>query len=382
MEAIKKNRLALGAFFFIYGFNFATWTSRIPTIKEVFNLNDAQLGSILMIMPVSSITGLAVSGWMVSKFENRIPIVASTIILTLSLLFIASQHSVIMLVVGIGLFAFFMRILNISANTQSLYVQKFFNKNIVGSFHGLWSLGGVCGVLFSTLMVKNEIALFEHFITVSIVTIVMALLGYRFLIQNDKSVSGNKLIFGKPDKYIMMLGIMVFLAAISEGGMFDWSGVYFKDVLKSDVFTYGYLIFMSCMALSRFLSDYFLEIIGIRRTYFLSGAFVFLGTLISVLFPSFYVVLVGFCLIGFGTAAIFPLTFSMAGKSTKYSPGMAISIVATYSTIGFLIGPPLIGYLSYMFSLRYAFLLLSLMGFLMIPVSKLFFDFQDKQNDS
>ncbi|MCB0427504.1 MAG: MFS transporter [Mangrovimonas sp.] len=382
MEAIKKNRLALGAFFFIYGFNFATWTSRIPTIKEVFNLNDAQLGSILMIMPVSSITGLAVSGWMVSKFENRIPIVASTIILTLSLLFIASQHSVIMLVVGIGLFAFFMRILNISANTQSLYVQKFFNKNIVGSFHGLWSLGGVCGVLFSTLMVKNGIGLFEHFITVSIVTIVMALLGYRFLIQNDKSVSGNKLIFGKPDKYIMMLGIMVFLAAISEGGMFDWSGVYFKDVLKSDVFTYGYLIFMSCMALSRFLSDYFLEIIGIRRTYFLSGAFVFLGTLISVLFPSFYVVLVGFCLIGFGTAAIFPLTFSMAGKSTKYSPGMAISIVATYSTIGFLIGPPLIGYLSYMFSLRYAFLLLSLMGFLMIPVSKLFFDFQDKQNDS
>ena len=382
MEAIKKNRLALGAFFFIYGFNFATWTSRIPTIKEVFNLNDAQLGSILMIMPVSSITGLAVSGWMVSKFENRIPIVASTIILTLSLLFIASQHSVIMLVVGIGLFAFFMRMLNISANTQSLYVQKFFNKNIVGSFHGLWSLGGVCGVLFSTLMVKNEIGLFEHFITVSIVTIVMALLGYRFLIQNDKSVSGNKLIFGKPDKYIMMLGIMVFLAAISEGGMFDWSGVYFKDVLKSDVFTYGYLIFMSCMALSRFLSDYFLEIIGIRRTYFLSGAFVFLGTLISVLFPSFYAVLVGFCLIGFGTAAIFPLTFSMAGKSTKYSPGMAISIVATYSTIGFLIGPPLIGYLSYMFSLRYAFLLLSLMGFLMIPVSKLFFDFQDKQNDS
>ena len=382
MEAIKKNRLALGAFFFIYGFNFATWTSRIPTIKEVFNLNDAQLGSILMIMPVSSITGLAVSGWMVSKFENRIPIVASTIILTLSLLFIASQHSVIMLVVGIGLFAFFMRILNILANTQSLYVQKFFNKNIVGSFHGLWSLGGVCGVLFSTLMVKNEIGLFEHFITVSIVTIVMALLGYRFLIQNDKSASGNKLIFGKPDKYIMMLGIMVFLAAISEGGMFDWSGVYFKDVLKSDVFTYGYLIFMSCMALSRFLSDYFLEIIGIRRTYFLSGSFVFLGTLISVLFPSFYVVLVGFCLIGFGTAAIFPLTFSMAGKSTKYSPGMAISIVATYSTIGFLIGPPLIGYLSYMFSLRYAFLLLSLMGFLMIPVSKLFFDFQDKQNDS
>lgn len=379
MEAIKKNRLALGAFFFVYGFNFATWTSRIPTIKEVFNLNDAQLGSILMVMPISSITGLAVSGWMVSKFENRIPIVASTIILTLSLLFIASQHSILMLIVGIGLFAFFMRVLNISANTQSLYVQKFYTRNIVGSFHGLWSLGGVCGVLFSTLMVRNKIGLFEHFITVSIITVVLAWVGYGFLIKNDKSVSGNKLIFGKPDKYIMLLGIMVFLAAISEGGMFDWSGVYFKDVLKSDVFTYGYLIFMSCMTISRFLSDYFLEIIGLRKTYFLSGTFVFIGTMISVLFPSFYVVLIGFCLIGFGTAAIFPMTFSMAGKSTKYSPGMAISIVATYSTVGFLIGPPLIGYLSYLFTIRYAFLLLSLMGLLIIPVSKLFFDFQDKQ---
>ena len=379
MDAIKKNRLALSVFFFVYGFNFSTWTSRIPTIKEVFNLNDAQLGSILMVMPISSITGLAVSGWMVSKFENRIPILASTIILTLSLFFIAAQHSVIMLIIGIGLFAFFMRILNIAANTQSLYVQKFFKKNIVGSFHGLWSLGGVFGVLFSTFMVKNKVEMFEHFAIVAFITVVLAIICFKYMIKNDKSVSGNKLIFGKPDKYIMLLGIMVFLAAISEGGMFDWSGVYFKDVLKSEVFTYGYLIFMTCMAISRFLSDYFLDLFGLRKTYLLSGTFVFVGTLISVIFPSLYVVMFGFCLIGFGTAAIFPMTFSMAGKSTKYSPGMAISIVATYSTVGFLIGPPIIGYLSYLFTLRYAFLLLALTGFLIVPVSKFFFDFKDRQ---
>jgi MFS family permease len=86
--------------------------------------------------------------------------------------------------------------------------------------------------------------------------------------------------------------------------------------------------------------------------------------------------MIGFCLVGFGTAAIIPMTFLLAGSSQKYSPGMAISIIASYSTVGMLIGPTLIGYIAHAFELRIAFILFAVAGFLLAPVSQLFFRYQ------
>src|SRR5690606_22806353 len=200
--------------------------------------------------------------------------------------------------------------------------------------------------------------------------------------SNDKSVSGNKLILGKPDTFILYLGFIIFFAAMCEGGMFDWSGIYFKEIVKEDVFTYGYLTFMATMALSRFFSDRIIQKIGMQNTYLLSALFIAAGISVAVFFPYFWPALFGFCLVGFGTAPIFPLTFALAGTSKKYSPGMAISIISTYATVGFLLGPPLIGYLSHAFGLQNAFLVFVLAGIMFIPFSYAFFRYQAKTTNS
>lgn len=155
--------------------------------------------------------------------------------------------------------------------------------------------------------------------------------------------------------------------------MFDWSGIYFQEVVQVDIFTAGYLIFMTCMALSRFLSDRIIDRIGMPATYVFSAAFIFSGIGLAILFPSFWPAMIGFSLVGFGTAAIIPMTFTLAGSSKKYSPGMAISIIATYGMFGMLIGPPMIGYLAHAFNLRVSFIAFACAGFMLIPISQLFF---------
>jgi MFS family permease len=264
-------------------------------------------------------------------------------------------------------------------NAQSIALQNQFKKNIIGGFHVLWSLGGVVGVLISTVMVKNAISLQNHFILISIISLVASVVAYKFSLQNDKSETGNKLILGKPDAFIYYLGLLVFFAAICEGGMFDWSGVYFKEVVKEDLFTFGYLLFMICMATSRFFLDIFLDKIGVPKMYIISGLLIATGILIAILLPNFWTVLIGFCLVGVGVSAIFPMTYMLAGKSKKYSPGMAISIIGTYAIIGMFIGPPLIGYLSYAFGLKNAFFILLFCGLMFIPISQLFFKSQREQ---
>ncbi|SHI70712.1 MFS transporter [Algibacter luteus] len=373
METNKLQRVALSTYFFLSGLCFATWASRIPTIKDNFGLNDAQLGTILLVMPISALIGTVASGWLVSKFDSRDPLVIAFIFFALSLIGISYVNTTLLLMVLLASFSIFMRVLNVAMNAQSITLQKTYHKKIIGSFHGLWSIGGVFGVLFSTLMVKAEVSMGTHFSIIAVITILGSIAIYQNLLTNDKSVTGNKLIFGKPDTFILYLGMLIFFASICEGGMFDWSGIYFKEVVKEDVFTYGYLLFMICMAISRFFIDRLLDRLGMSKMYIFSSILIATGILSAVLLPQFWTALIGFCLVGIGVSPIFPMTYMLAGKSQKYSPGMAISIVGTYSIVGMFIGPPLIGYLSHAFGLQKAFLIIMLCGLMFIPISKLFF---------
>lgn len=382
MDVRNRQRFFLSLFFFLSGFCFASWASRIPTIKTAFGYNEAELGTILLFMPVSSLVGLPFSGWLVSRFDSRVPLAGGFLLLAFAILAIGFSSTTPLLIASISLLSFSFRILNISLNTQAIHLQKQFERKINGSFHGLWSTGGIAGVAFSTMLVAFNVDMNVHLGSVAILTFVTTLYGQQHLLRNDRAATGNRLMLGKPDPYIVYLGLMVFFAAICEGGMFDWGGVFFKEVVKVEIFTWGYLFFMICMALSRFASDRVVEMIGMPKTYIISAALIFAGIALPVLWPNFWPSMVGFCLVGLGTAAIIPMTFTLAGLSTKYSAGMAISIIATYSIAGMLIGPPLIGYLAHAFNLRLSFITFAFAGLMLIPISRLFFDYNKRKQEA
>ena len=127
------------------------------------------------------------------------------------------------------------------------------------------------------------------------------------------------------------------------------------------------------MAFSRFYSDRLIESIGMKKTFVFGASIVTVGILLAIFLPEFWPVLIGFSLVGIGVSAVFPMTFSLAGGSKKYSPGMAISIISTYGIVGMLIGPPLVGYLAHAFGLKAAFVLFIVSGLMLIPLSRAFF---------
>lgn len=373
MDIKTRHRIAISTFFFLSGLCFSTWASRIPTLKTILDINEAELGTLLFVMPTSQLIGIPVSGWLVSRFDSKWPLAIGFLLHAIFLFLIGLSAHIVFLVISMFLFAFFMRILNIAMNTQSINLQKKYEKRINGSFHGLWSFGGIAGVGFTTLMIAFDIDITMHLLVISIITVITTFVFSKDLIMGDRSKTGNKLIFGKPDKQILLLGILILFAAICEGGMFDWSGVYFKEVVNVDIFTAGYLVFMTCMALSRFISDTMIQKIGMKSMYKVSSVLITLGMGTAVLFPNFWMAMIGFSLVGFGTAAVVPMTFLLSGTSKHYSPGIALSIVVTYAMTGILIGPVLIGYIAHAIDLRASFVFLALAGLAIMPISHLYF---------
>jgi MFS family permease len=72
--------------------------------------------------------------------------------------------------------------------------------------------------------------------------------------------------------------------------------------------------------------------------------------------------LLGFFLIGIGVSSVVPMVYSAAGKSKTLSPGTALSAVSSVGFMGFLIGPPTIGFIAEATSLRISFLAITIMA--------------------
>lgn len=324
-------------------------------------------------MPIASLIGLPLSGWLVSNFNSRTPLTVSIIITSLALSAIGFSQNIYQLSAAIFIFSFTLRVVNISINTQAVTLQQRHHKPVSGTFHGLWSVGGITGVALSTLLISFKISIGYHLLLVGFLSILFTLFSFRHLLADDKALSGNKIIIGKPDPFILSLGIISFLTAICEGGMFDWSGIYFKEVIKTPVFTYGYLIFMCFMASFRFLSDKIIAKVGMQVNYIISSICIVTGILLAIIFPNFWCGMIGFSLVGMGTASIMPMNLVLAGKSKKYSVGMSISIITTYTITGMLLGPPIVGYISEAFNLRLSFILFALAGLLLAPLSQKLF---------
>lgn len=146
--------------------------------------------------------------------------------------------------------------------------------------------------------------------------------------------------------------------------MFDWSGVYFKQIVSvpESFTTLGYIAFMGTMAGGRFTADRLVTRFGVTRVLKLSGITSTLGLLLAVLFPNIYTATLGFLLVGLGVCSVVPLVLALAGKSTTMAPGIAIAAVSTIGFFGFLVGPPLIGFIAQAASLRWSFALISILG--------------------
>ncbi len=76
----------------------------------------------------------------------------------------------------------------------------------------------------------------------------------------------------------------------------------------------------------------------------------------TIAYPSLPASIIGFCLVGLGICTVIPLVAGgAAARSSSMAPSSAIAAVLTIGFLGTLIGPPLIGFLSEAFGLRYAF---------------------------
>jgi len=361
----NRIRLAVSLFYFGQGIAFASWASRIPDIKHSLNLSDGELGSILLALPLGQLVTMPVSGNLVTKYGSKaiLTLTAPLYVLALSNLGLATApwH----LAAFLFLFGVIGNMCNIAVNTQGSEAEKLFGRPIMTSFHGAWSIAGFTGALIGLLMVNLHVAPYHHFWIIVAIIFINIFFNYKHLVPGKGTQTERKgKLLMKPEGILLQLGIIGFCSMATEGAMFDWSGVYFKEIVKapSSLVILGYASFMIMMATGRFVGDKIIAKLGRKKTIQISGLIISSGMFISVFLPYVVTATIGFMLVGIGVSSIVPTVYSVAGKNGKISPGMAIAMVSSVSYLGFLMGPPLIGYISALSSLQYSYAVIGCFG--------------------
>ena len=375
---LNRIRFAVGMFYFGMGLSFATWASRIPDIKTALHLTEGDLGSILFALPMGQLIIMPFSGKMVTKFGSHRILVFSLIMYVLCLANLGLATSALQLSLGLFLFGVFGNLANIAVNTQGVYTEVLFKKTIMSSFHGMWSFAGFTGALVGLGMLTLKLTPFHHFLVVGSIVLLMVAFNFKFLVKAKEKIknktSEKKKLFVKPDSSLLWLGVIGFCSMASEGVMFDWSGVYFKDIVQAPgpLVILGYTSFMIMMASGRFLGDGLINKFGRERVMQISGVMISVGLFTAVFLPYIIPCTLAFMLVGLGVATIVPTVYSMAGKNPTVPPGEALTIVSSVSFLGFLMGPPVIGHIAEAFGLQFSFAFIGIFGVLIaFMVSKI-----------
>jgi MFS family permease len=342
--------------FFLNGTIVATWATRIPAVQAKLMLSTGELGLALLGTAVGALAAMNLSGYLAARFGSRSVTVIASMGLYLMLPLLALAPTLPILVGSLFLFGASNGSMDVAMNAQGVAVERRYGRPILNSFHACYSLGGLVGALVGGLVAFHRIAPLPHFLGVALFCAILTFSVARTLLPAEAEAQEKAVAFARPTRAILALGLVAFCVVLGEGAMADWSAIYLNGTLRTGtgLAAAGYAAFSVVMAMGRGVGDRLTARLGPGTMMQIGGLVAAMGLTLALVVTWIPIALLGFGLVGAGFSVVFPLTLSVAGRTSKQAAGTAIAAVATCGYVGFLIGPPVIGFVADALSLRIA----------------------------
>lgn len=153
----KAARRAVLAIFFVNGATIASWVPHIPLVQEKLGLSEGLLGLALLGVAVGAVFSLTLSGWLIARFGSRAVTCASTVAFCLALPLPVLAPTFTLLVLALVFFGLCNGAMDVAMNTQAVAVEERYDKPIMSSFHGFFSLGGLFGASVGGLILESGV---------------------------------------------------------------------------------------------------------------------------------------------------------------------------------------------------------------------------------
>ena len=373
---LSAQRLSTRFSFFGLGFATAAWAPLIPFAQQRLHFNHADFGLLLLCSGLGAMLAMPATGKIVQRVGCRVPIGFALLLLAVLLPSLSLWTTPLMMAITLFLFGTAAGSLGVALNIQAVVVEKNSLKSLMSGFHGMASLGGLAGVLTITALLALSISSVMSAFAVSLLLVIIVFLSVPYSIKAVENTSleasskVKKSIRQRlPQPLIILIGIACFIIFMVEGAAMDWSGIYLTQQYGVNTAFAGlaYTFFAIAMTTGRFTGHYLIRYFGEKKLLTYSAICATLGLALVSIAPHWWLVLVGYTLVGTGCSNIVPIMFSRAGRQTVMPSAVALSCVSTVAYTGILVGPAFIGMVSELIGLSTVFMALS--GLLLLIVA-------------
>ena len=340
---LRVARRLLCVVFFCHGAVAGSWAASIPSIKAALDLTEGELGLGLVGAAFGTMCSLPVAGAASARAGNLRVTRIGAFLFPLTLALPALAGSLPALFGALALLGASGAFLDVSMNAYGIDVERRYERPILSSFHGLWSLGAFAGASFAGIAAAAGWSSTAHLGAGALLLMLVGVLAaWRLPRLGADEAAEPPPAFARPTKRLAALGAIAFCAVLGEGSAFDWSGVYLRESLGSSeaLATAGLTAFALVMAGGRFVGDRLTERWGRVRLVRNSSLVAAAGMGVAVVSQEATLAVVGFALLGGGLSCIVPAMFASAGHGEG---GPGIAAVGTLSYLGFFLGPPAVG---------------------------------------
>ena len=349
---LRVQVLAVAGAFMINGASFGIWAVRIPAVKEQTGLDTAGLGFALLGASIGAVLTMTFGGWLGSRFGTHVMTPLTAIGCAVMMVFIGASWNFASLTIALLIFGISQGTMDVSMNANGIAVEHAGAGPIMSRLHASWSIGAFCGALVSTQVAALGVPVFPEF-AVAAAALAIGGLVLRFTMLPDKHAEGGGRL-RLPTGPLALLGALALFGLMAEGSATDWSGIYLQSTMNASQGVAGLAVttFTGSMAVARLAGDRLSLRLGSARL--VSGgatlAAAGLALALAVQIPA--VAIVGLGMMGLGLAAVVPTLFRAAGSQPGIPAPAGIAAVSTMGYAGGLIGPPVIGTVAGIATLR------------------------------
>ena len=376
---LRRARIGVTATFIVNGFTAGTFVARIPDFKEILDISNGTLGGSLLFVSIGVFLALRPAGKSAAKYGSNPVVFWATIALAFSCVLVGALLSLQWFWVSLFLLGFSIATQDVAMNAHAVVVEQRAGRRLMSTFHGMFSVGTLIGGILGGLFSQWEVTPLNQSYLLMALYIIAAFVVRPLYLPAD--VDKHDFSTGPRAKHpfiFWILGFFGLFAAISEGAAGDWGGVLARDAFGATPFisTLPYIVFCTAMIIGRFSGDFLAHKFGASLVIASGGIISGTGLSVGLVVGGIPAIMVSWFLLGIGLSVAIPLMFSAAGTlATKnYSgviaPSEAVAKVSGVSYFGFVIGPPLIGFIADVIELRWTLLLIAAFSYLLIFASK------------
>ena len=351
MSFLTPQRLTMMVFF-LQPIAFGSWLPRIGDVQLSLGLGPSGLALALLGLPCGTLLTLPFAGPLVGRIGPRAAILIGYVLYTLAMCLPALAPDPTLLFVALMLAGSTISFVELGLNVQADAVEKATGTVIMTTAHGCWSVGIMAGSLVGSGMAAIGLAPQLAIPLVGVCILPLALLVASRLPppapEPALEAKTERRRWTPPSWALLGICCFVFGITMTEGAMADWSAIFLRDALAADAGTVGlgYAVFAALVAAGRFGGDSLKRRFGAVVTARICGVLAVLGAGLLYVAPTVPVALLGFATIGIGVSVGFPLAVTAAAALTDRSAASNVAVLSFVALLGFLVGPPVIGFVA------------------------------------